>query len=93
MIESEQARPITAETIGIIIAVAVPKAKSRMTIAAAMPDRVADPGVGLGELLADVGADGGLEAGRARPARPRRGPLAPALRSSSPGPTPRTTGM
>jgi len=37
MIESEQARPSIAERIGIAIAVAVPKAKSRMTIAAAIP--------------------------------------------------------
>ncbi len=37
MIESAQARPITAETIGSIIAVAVPKAKSRMITAAARP--------------------------------------------------------
>ncbi len=37
MIESEIARPTIAEPIGMIIAVAVPKAKSRMTIAAAIP--------------------------------------------------------
>ena len=37
MIESEKARPMIAETIGSIIAVAVPKAKSRMMIAAAIP--------------------------------------------------------
>ncbi len=37
MIESEIPRPMIAEPIGITIAVAVPKAKSRMTIAAAIP--------------------------------------------------------
>ena len=37
MIESAQARPISAETIGSIIAVAVPKAKSRMITAATRP--------------------------------------------------------
>ena len=37
MIESVQARPISAETIGSIIAVAVPKAKSRMITAAIRP--------------------------------------------------------
>ena len=47
MIESEQARPRIAETIGITIAVAVPKAKSRMTIAAAMPIASLAPVSGL----------------------------------------------
>ena len=37
MIESAQASPITAETIGSSIAVAVPKAKSRMITAAVSP--------------------------------------------------------
>ena len=37
MIESAQARPISAEAIGSIIAVAVPKAKRRMITAAPMP--------------------------------------------------------
>ena len=37
MIESEIARPTIAEPIGMTIAVAVPKAKSRITIAAAIP--------------------------------------------------------
>ena len=37
MIESAQTRPMTAETIGSIIAVAVPKAKRRMITAAARP--------------------------------------------------------
>ena len=37
MIESAQASPIRAETIGSIIAVAVPKAKSRMITAAVRP--------------------------------------------------------
>ena len=37
MIESAQASPISAETIGSIIAVAVPKAKSRMITAATRP--------------------------------------------------------
>ena len=37
MIESAQASPMIAETIGSIIAVAVPKAKSRMITAAISP--------------------------------------------------------
>jgi hypothetical protein len=37
MIESAQARPITAEKIGSIIAVAVPKARRRMITAAVRP--------------------------------------------------------
>ncbi len=47
MIESEQARPRIAEKIGSTIAVAVPKAKSRITIAAAMPIASLAPVSGL----------------------------------------------
>ena len=47
MIESAQARPMIAETIGSTIAVAVPKAKSRMITAAAMPIASLTPVSGL----------------------------------------------
>jgi hypothetical protein len=47
MIESEQARPMIAEEIGRTIAVAVPKAKRRMTIAAAIPIASLAPVSGL----------------------------------------------
>ena len=91
MTESAQARPMIAEPIGITIAVAVPKAKQQDDDCRGDPDRVADPGLGLRELLADVAADRGLEAGRfGRLAASRTASACSSV--SSPGPTPRTTG-
>ncbi len=47
MIESAQARPMTAERIGSIIAVAVPKAKRRMITAATRPTTSANSVAGF----------------------------------------------
>ena len=72
MIASEATRPSTAVMIGSTIAVAVPKANSRMTTAAVRPIASLLSVSAFETRLAEVATVGDLEAGVAAPGSSRR---------------------